>query len=74
MTAIATMYKCPHCGNTDEQRIEDNGCDPRDEEFTLLCLAPVEDGEESFDEYVLQEHPDMRRLCGMQWEPNGEAY
>ena len=46
---------------------------PRDLDFTLLCLAQVEEGEESFDELVLKNCPDARGICGMQWTPNGSG-
>lgn len=70
------MAKCPHCGNTSSKSIESNmapgqRCAPED--LTLLCLAPVPEGEESFDELVLRDFPDQRGVCGMQWCPAEEV-
>jgi hypothetical protein len=59
--------KCPHCGNTDGGHYEDNGCNPQSADFTLLCLAPVDAGEES--------NPDANDgICGCQFEPNDADY
>jgi hypothetical protein len=67
---MSNTIKCPHCGNTDRSAMESNGCDPRDEAYTMLCLAKVADGDESYDEQVLEQFPEHRGVCGNQWDPN----
>ena len=69
---MRTKYhtKCPHCGTTNTEHFSDNGCREDSLDLTLLCLAPVADGEEAFDEVSLEHHPEARRQCGNQWNPN----
>jgi hypothetical protein len=61
--------KCPHCGNTDERSIEDNGRKSTDSLYTLLCMARVALGEDAFGGGG-EPGEDGKVACGMQWEPN----
>ena len=61
--------KCPHCGNTDERLIEDNGCKPSDPLYTLLCMSRVAPDEDAFGGGS-EPGQDGKVACGMQWEPN----
>jgi|GEM_PF-2262758 len=73
MNRTANRRACPHCGNRDEALIEDNGTDPRDDDYTLLCVARVRPGEDAFDGEAnppLEVGPDGTVACGMQWSPN----
>jgi len=63
--------KCPHCGNTDRETIEDNGAGAHSLDLTLLCLAPCEPEDCSFDAHAAP--PEDRKVCGMQWDPNDDA-
>lgn len=75
MNRTANRYTCPHCGNRDPQLIEDNGADRRDADYTLLCVARVAPGEDSFHGDAnppLTVGPDGKVDCGMQWCPNAE--
>ena len=70
------MARCPHCGNSNPQYIESNvqpgeRCPPED--LTLLCLAPVPLGEESFDWDLIADSPEHQGVCGMQWNPHDMA-
>lgn len=69
-------HKCPNCGNTNPDTIMDNGCDPRDEDYTLLCVTRVPEEVTSY-EIALLEPKDFdaegRPECGWQWEPNSGA-
>lgn len=58
--------KCPWCSNTDPQYIDSNGVDRRAANYTLLCLAPVPEGESVCDD------PEHNTVCGNQWEPNNK--
>jgi len=60
---------CPHCGNTNRDLMEDNGLKATSWDLTLLCVAPVKDGEYDSFEYTKGD-ADFTGLCGMQWEPN----
>jgi hypothetical protein len=65
--------RCPHCGNTNDKFIQDNGEPRTSPDLTLLCVARVPPAEWSFDhEKPLPEDHDAKGLvpCGMQWEPN----
>ncbi len=67
---------CPHCGNTNQKLIQDNGEKPSSPDLTLLCVARVEPEDWSFDHVKpLLEDYDAAGLvpCGMQWDPNMEA-
>ena len=63
--------KCPHCGNTNPELIETNGCEPNDPDFTLLCIARMKPGEEALADFEPRSQPgdDGLVACGMQWEP-----
>ena len=63
--------KCPHCGNTDPATIETNGCEPHDDDFTLLCVARVRQGEDALADFEphAEVGADGMVACGMQWEP-----
>ena len=65
--------RCPNCGNTDPRFIEDNGCKASDPLYTLLCVARVAPGDDSFNgdaDPPLPVGEDGKVTCGMQWEPN----
>lgn len=62
----ATRHKCPHCGNTRQELIQDNGLRSSHPDLTLLCVAPADSASSTYDEPV-----DGEWVCGMQWEPNG---
>ncbi len=60
---MADKRTCPHCGNTNLEHFEDNGYELDHMDCTLLCLAPVEPGDEC--------NPDAKDgVCGCQFEPN----
>ena len=63
-------YTCPHCGNRDRELMEENGAKPSDPDFTLLCVARMKPGEDSFDGETVETGPDGLTICGMQWCPN----
>jgi hypothetical protein len=73
-TVVATHIRvCPHCGNRDQQTVEDNGADPRDVDFTLLCVARVALGDDAFGGEAnppLEVDANGDVACGMQWCPN----
>jgi len=65
--------KCPHCGNTNDKFIQDNGEAADAPDLTLLCVARVKPSEWSFDHVApqLEDFDDAGLVpCGMQWEPN----
>jgi hypothetical protein len=72
--------KCPNCGNTSWQFIETNeppGNKRRleeDPDLTLLCIAPVEPGNEASADHPNWDElkEDFGGICGMQWNPNQE--
>lgn len=66
-------HKCPHCGNKKPSLIEDNGCSPKSEDFTLLCVAPIDPKDSSFDPVEADQiNPTTGKTpCGFQWCPNG---
>ena len=64
------MYKCPWCGNVNRGLMQDNGCKPNDEMFTLLCVAPMPADQTVFGAIYWDEFPDQEPVCGEQWEPN----
>lgn len=66
--ATTEGLKCPHCGNTDDKYISDNGVKGRS--MICLCTKPCAPGESSF-EHLPDDHEDAQ-VCGMQWEPDGE--
>jgi len=64
---------CPHCGNRNPLKLEDNGLPMSDFDFTLLCVARVAPGADCFDGAAsppLEIGPDGKVPCGMQWCPN----
>lgn len=63
---------CPHCGSRDQAVRQDNGLPPTDPDYTLLCLARVPQGQDSFDGRDLDAEVDAQGMvpCGMQWTPN----
>jgi hypothetical protein len=66
------MARCPHCGSTNRQYQESNA-QPGEKlgaDLTLLCLAPVPVGEESFDWDLIADSPQHQGVCGMQWNPH----
>jgi hypothetical protein len=70
---MTKKHTCPHCGNRDPEFIEDNGAGTRDADYTLLCVARVAPGEDSFGGDAnppLEVGPDGKVTCGMQWCPN----
>jgi hypothetical protein len=71
-SSLRKCIQCPHCGNTDQKHIQDNGEAPSSLDLTLLCVARVKPEEWSFDEKPLPQDYDARGLvpCGMQWDPN----
>ena len=45
--------RCPYCGNTKSGYFGDNGLSPASQDYTLLCSAPIPEGEQdSFDRTV----------------------
>lgn len=63
--------KCPHCGNTNPRYFQDNGEGPRSPGLTMLCVAPVKPGDDSFGGDGGSEVDSNGNVpCGMQWEPN----
>jgi hypothetical protein len=69
--------KCPNCGNTNRNFIQNNGERPSSPDLTLLCVARVLPDDWSFgsSEKPLPEDYDAKGLvpCGMQWDPNQEG-
>lgn len=66
-------HVCPHCGNRDPKLIEDNGVRANDPDFTLLCVARVAPGADSFGGEAnppLEAGADGKVSCGMQWCPS----
>jgi hypothetical protein len=66
--------KCPHCGNTDQKLLQDNGERPSSPDLTLLCVARVKPSEWSFDIAPSADFHGADGLvpCGMQWDANAE--
>ena len=65
--------KCPHCGNTDRNLMEDNGASDRAVDLALICTVRVKLGDDSFDGKAnppLEVGPDGLVICGMLWSPN----
>jgi hypothetical protein len=68
-------FKCPHCGNRDPLKMEDNGQRVTDADLALLCVARVAPGRDSFDGRAnppLEVGTDGKVVCGMQWTPNDD--
>ena len=66
--------KCPHCGSGPRFH-EDNGLNEGNPDYTLLCVARVNPGEDAFSGEAnppLEVGSDGKVDCGMQWCPNGE--
>lgn len=71
-----TKTKCPHCGNTNQDKIEDNGCEPGSFNYALLCVNRVEPRDRSWTH--VEPEPDQidaegKVSCGYQWSPNEES-
>jgi hypothetical protein len=62
------MAKCPWCGNRNRKYIESNLSPGERGEETLLCVAPVPVGEESFDWDLIADSPSHQGICGYQWD------
>ena len=65
------MATCPHCGNSNPDLLQDNGCSPTDPDLTLLCVKPCTPEESSLDDFDRAD-PTDREKCYMQWEPNSD--
>jgi hypothetical protein len=62
--------KCPHCGNRDPKKLEDNGVRPNHPDYTVLCVARVLPKDDSFGGDGSVPEADGKVPCGMQWCPN----
>lgn len=78
MSVGVRRWQCPWCGNTRQTYIQDNGLRSSSPDYTLLCVAPIPDGQEdSFGRIVGEPktgdvYKDADGVCGHQWEPNNE--
>ena len=61
---MTSKLRCPHCGNTNPETIQDNGA--RGSALSYLCVKPCDPEDSSFDEYAAPD-PEDRRICAMQW-------
>jgi hypothetical protein len=68
---LVAAHPCPHCGNADPAKVEDNGCSTTSPDLTLLCVARVAPKDAAhFDPDLTEVAPDGTVACGMQWDPN----
>jgi hypothetical protein len=69
---LVASHPCPHCGNADPAKVEDNGCSTSSYDLTLLCVARVLPRDWAFTEAPEPDQvgEDGRVACGMQWSPN----
>lgn len=63
--------RCPHCGNSNQRKMEDNGLSRKNSDYTLLCVARVQpkDAAHAGFEPHPEPGPDGLVSCGMQWCP-----
>lgn len=74
MSTVA-KHKCPNCGNADEAKMEDNGLKSTHWNYTLLCVARVDQKDWAFNHTSPdpdQIDADGKVACGMQWNPNAK--
>jgi hypothetical protein len=69
---LVAAHPCPHCGNADPAKVEDNGCSTSSHDLTLLCVSRVlpKDAANADYEPAPEVGDDGCVACGEQWSPN----